>query len=112
METSQDLVKGTILPIILKLLSERPMYGYEIIKVVEERTNHAFQWKEGTLYPWLHRLEGDGLIQSQWSEAESGRQRKYYRITRKGSAALRDKAAEWAAFSTAVNTLLLGPIPA
>ena len=50
--------------IILKLLAERPMYGYEIIRVVLERTGGTFEWKEGTLYPWLHRLEQAGLIES------------------------------------------------
>src|ERR1035437_1886509 len=83
MELTQEMIKGTIVPVMLKLLAERAMYGYELIKVVNERTNNALQWKEGTLYPWLHRLEADGLIRGEWDEAASGRQRKYYRITRK-----------------------------
>jgi len=107
MEFSADLVKGSIVPVILKLLSEKEMYGYEIIKTVNERTNQAFEWKEGTLYPWLHRLEGDGLIQSRWVQADSGRQRKYYRITKSGLGALAAKTTEWTAFSKAVNSLLL-----
>ena len=108
MEFSKDMIKGTVLPIVLKLLDERSMYGYEIIKVVNERTQDAFEWKEGTLYPWLHRLEGDGLIQGDWALSENGRRRKYYRTTRKGAVMLRDKVSEWAAFSTAVNALLFG----
>jgi DNA-binding PadR family transcriptional regulator len=107
MEFSQDLVKGTVVPMILKLLGEQERYGYEIIRVVNERTDNAFAWKEGTLYPWLHRLEGEGLIQSRWAESEAGRQRKYYRLTRRGAAALREKTAEWATFAKAVNAVLL-----
>jgi DNA-binding PadR family transcriptional regulator len=83
------------------------MYGYEIIKVVNERTNKAFEWKEGTLYPCLHRLENSGLIQSEWSTAESGRRRKYYSITRKGLSMLKDKTEEWSRFASAVNVLLM-----
>jgi PadR family transcriptional regulator, regulatory protein PadR len=108
MEISNEMIKGTVVPIILKLLVERPMYGYEIIKVVNERTHNAFEWKEGTLYPWLHRLEGDGIIRSEWSTGETGRRRKYYHVTRAGTAMLREKVAEWSAFSTAVNAVLLG----
>lgn len=105
---SNELVKGTVVPIMLKLLNERSMYGYEIIRVVNERTDNAFQWKEGTLYPWLHRLEGEGAIHSEWSVSESGRRRKYYRITRKGAALLEQKVTEWSAFSSTVNVLLFG----
>ena len=60
MEFSQDLVKGTFVPVILSLLKERPMYGYEIVKIVNTRTNGLLEWKEGTLYPILHRLQADG----------------------------------------------------
>ena len=107
MDFSADLVKGSVAPVILQLLSERERYGYEIIKTVNERTNNVFAWKEGTLYPWLHKLEGDGWVQSRWVEAESGRNRKYYRITKKGLAALALRKEEWAHFSKAVNALLL-----
>ena len=107
MEFAPDLVKGSLAPVILQLLSEQERYGYEIIKTVNQRTNNVFEWKEGTLYPWLHRLEGEGLIQSRWVEAESGRNRKYYRITKKGLGALESKKSEWASFSKAVNALLL-----
>ena len=62
MEFNSDLMKGSTAPIVLKLLSERQMYGYEIVKVVNERTGGRFQWKEGTLYPCLHRLEAMGML--------------------------------------------------
>jgi len=66
MPTQNDLGGSAVETIILKLLSERAMYGYEIIKVVNDRTNGAFAWKEGTLYPCLHRMEGGGMIASEW----------------------------------------------
>lgn len=109
MELSQEMIKGTVVPVMLKLLAERSMYGYELIKTANERTNNALQWKEGTLYPWLHRLEADGLIRGEWSVAESGRQRKYYHITRQGRAALAKTVNEWVSLSTAVNAILLSP---
>jgi len=108
---SPELIKGTIVPIVLKLLDERPMYGYEIIKTVNERTGGALEWREGTLYPWLHRLESDGLLRSEWQTAPSGRRRKYYALTRRGRAALVEKIEEWRLTSTAVNALLLSPSP-
>ena len=109
MEFDPNLTRSTVEPLVLRLVTERPMYGYEIIKVVNERTNKAFEWKEGTLYPCLHRLEGEGLIRSEWSVAESGRNRKYYSITRKGAKLLADKTEEWSAFAKAVNAVLLAP---
>ena len=62
MAVNSDLMRGVAEPVILKLLAERTMYGYEIIRLVNERTNGAFEWKEGTLYPCLHRLEEQGKI--------------------------------------------------
>ena len=103
-----NLIRGVAEPIVLRLVAERPMYGYEIIKIVNQRTNGAFQWREGTLYPCLHRLEGARLIESQWREAETGRRRKYYGITKKGARLLAEKAEEWSSFAAAVNALLLG----
>lgn len=111
MAFDRDLVRSMAEPIVMRLVAERPMYGYEIIKVVNERTDGAFLWKEGTLYPCLHRLEGGGLIRGEWEGPEGGRQRKYYRITRKGRALLRSKSEEWTAFTQAVNALLFSPLP-
>ena len=102
----RDLVRSVAEPVVLKLVAEKPMYGYEIIKVVNERTDGAFAWKEGTLYPCLHRLEASGLIQSQWQEQENGRKRKYYSITPKGEGVLKSKTDEWASFSACVQVLL------
>ena len=111
---SQDLVRGSIVPIVLALLKDRPMYGYEIVKVVNARTGGQLEWKEGTLYPTLHRLQARRLIAAQWADAPAdeapGRKRKYYAITAKGRRELARRTAEWTDFSTAVNALLLGGI--
>ena len=108
MEFDKELVKGSTEPIVLRLLQEREMYGYEIVKIVNERTKGGFEWKEGTLYPCLHRLEAEGFIKSKWSEASSGKMRKYYHITRRGLAELNARKSEWAKFAACVNILLMG----
>ena len=107
MEFDKELVKGSAVPIVLRLLHEREMYGYEIVKVVKERTGGRFEWKEGTLYPCLHRMEADGVVRSRWREAPSGKKRKYYRITRKGLSALKTRTAEWKEFAASVEGILL-----
>ena len=106
MAMSSDLMRGVVEPIVLRLVSEKAMYGYEIIKMVNEKTENRFAWKEGTLYPCLHRLENDGLISSEWVTEGSSRPRKYYAITGKGAKVLSDKANEWREFSDSVNVLL------
>ena len=111
MNVPVEMSKGTIVPIVLKLLSERSMYGYEIIREVDERSEHVFDWKEGTLYPWLHRLESEGLVESSWSVSSSGRRRKYYGITRRGMAALEERTGQWMALRDAVDAFLVDAIP-
>ena len=103
----QNLMKGSMAPIMLKILSGREMYGYEIIKLVHESTGGRFQWKEGSLYPCLHRLEAAGFLKSRWCEAPNGKARKYYRVTRRGRAELAKRSVEWGEFVDAVNSVLL-----
>ncbi len=107
MTASNDLVRGTIMPIVLSLVEERPMYGYEMVKLVNSRSNGQLEWREGTLYPALHKLEAEKLIKSSWQEAASGKRRKYYAITQKGKKQLSAHREEWAAFSTAMTSLLM-----
>ncbi len=107
MSINGDLMRGIAEPVILNLLSSKTMYGYEIIKLVNEKTNNAFQWKEGTLYPCLHRLEASKLIESQWQIADNGKRRKYYALTKKGSAVLAEKKEEWTVFARSVEVLLM-----
>lgn len=114
MPAPKELVRGSVVPVVLSLLGDRPMYGYEMIRLVQARTNGVLEWKEGTLYPTLHALEQDGLLKSEWRDVptaagDSGdRQRKYYALTRAGRAASKKHAAEWKTFADAINGLLSG----
>lgn len=101
-----ELVKGTLSLLILSLLSRKSMYGYEIAATVHRDTDGAFTWREGSLYPNLHKMEADGLIVGEWEEKETGRKRRYYKITKKGREALRDKVQSWKDLFRAVNQIL------
>lgn len=101
-----ELLKGTLALLILSLLSRRSMYGYELAATVHTDTDGAFTWREGSLYPSLHKLEQSGLIVGEWEERETGRKRRYYRLTKAGRAALREKEQAWGALCVAVNQVL------
>ncbi len=101
-----ELLKGTLSLLILSLLSRKAMYGYEIAATVHQETDGAFTWREGSLYPALHKLQADGLIVGEWEEKETGRKRRYYHITKEGRAALREKLQSWGEICTAVNQIL------
>src|SRR5437879_2495821 len=101
-----ELIKGTLSLLILSLLTRTSMYGYEIAATVHRDTDGAFTWREGSLYPNLHKLQADGLIVGKWEEKETGRKRRYYHVTAKGRAALREKLQAWTALSRAVNRIL------
>lgn len=90
-----ELLKGTLSLLILSLVSRRPMYGYEIAATVHDETGGAFTWREGSLYPNLHKLAADGLIAGRWEEKQTGRKRRYYHITDKGRKALIEKVQSW-----------------
>ncbi len=102
----RELKRGTLEMILLKLVSERPMYGYELVSTLEKRAGDQFQLKEGTLYPVLYRLENDGFIESRWETLERGVPRKYYELTKEGTGELERLVGEWREFSAAVNQLL------
>jgi PadR family transcriptional regulator PadR len=101
-----ELLKGTLSLLILSLLSRKAMYGYEIAATVHRDTDGIFTWREGSLYPCLHKMQADGLIVGKWEEKETGRKRRYYHITPKGRAALRDKVKSWTELCYAVNRIL------
>src|SRR5207248_9444604 len=90
-----ELLKGTLSLLILSLLSRKAMYGYEIAATVHRDTLGAFTWREGSLYPSLHKLEADGHIAGEWEEKETGRKRRYYHITKKGRCLLQEKEQSW-----------------
>jgi PadR family transcriptional regulator PadR len=85
------------------------MYGYQIIRELERRSEGYFKFKEGTLYPALHRLEKAGLIEGKWQTLSSGRQRRYYYITDKGRRVLAEKMSQWREFFAAMN-LIIKPV--
>jgi PadR family transcriptional regulator PadR len=84
MNVSKDLVAASATPMILAILKENDSYGYSIIKRVKELSDNKLVWTEGMLYPVLHRLEEQVLIESYWKSSETGRKRKYYRIKEAG----------------------------
>ena len=94
--------------LVLKLLEQQSMYGYQIIKELERQSQQVFCLQEGTLYPVLHSLEQQGAVTSQQRTAENGRSRKYYDITPRGRSLLREKTEEWSAYQTAVNRVMGG----
>ncbi len=107
MKVSKELLKGSTSMMVLNLLSNSNMYGYEMIKTLSEKSQNVFELKEGTLYPILHSLEEKNLITSYWDET-SGKKRKYYSITKEGKKHLEDKKAEWKVFSNGINAVLGG----
>ena len=112
MKADKNLLSGSTTLLVLSLLSTGDKYGYEMIAELDERSDHTFTLKEGTLYPILHGLEKEGAVKSYTREADTGRTRKYYRITRKGLKALEEQKKEWVAFSEKVNAILAGCVPA
>lgn len=97
--------KGTLPTLILEALAHGPSHGYRIAQQIKERSEGVLDFREGTLYPALHKLESEGLVES-YEEVEKGRPRRYYRITKSGRAALAKDRAEWRQLSRAVTSIL------
>jgi PadR family transcriptional regulator, regulatory protein PadR len=95
MDVGKDLVAASATPLVLAILAESDSYGYAILQRVAELSGGHLQWSDGMLYPVLHRLERQGHIAAKWSESESGRKRKYYRITKEGRAQLSSQRQQW-----------------
>lgn len=108
MNIKKELSKGSSSLLVLSVLENRDMYGYQIIKEIELRSEKVFSFKEGTLYPILHTFEKDGLVKFYWDESEQGRKRKYYKITKKGLKVLNDSRKEWESYSSAVGKVISG----
>lgn len=92
--------------VILSFLAKHKMHGYELLKQIEAKSNGAFAYKEGTLYPILHRLEKQGAIEAHWEETTSARKRRFYQITRAGRKLLKERKSQWTAFRTAIDQLV------
>ncbi|MCG6964097.1 MAG: PadR family transcriptional regulator [Acidobacteria bacterium] len=95
MNIGKDLVAASATPMILAILREGESYGYAIIKRVAELSGGELQWTDGMLYPVLHRLERNGLVKAGWGRSESGRRRKYYRLTDRGVEELASQRQQW-----------------
>ncbi len=96
--------------LILKLLEEKDMYGYQMIRTLERRSNQVFSLKEGTLYPVLHSLEEQEAVESYERTAETGRMRKYYHLTKKGGKLLKEKQKDWEVYERAVRDVMGGGV--
>ena len=103
----QEMLKGNTETLLLALLEMEPMYGYQIVKEVGQRSSGYFAFKEGTLYPALHRLERANLVEGRWQDTPSSVRRRYYQITLKGRQALVDRLKEWQRFANAMNSIML-----
>jgi len=102
MTLPRDLVAASSIPLVLSILSQGQSYGYAIIQKVKTVSEGEMLWADGMLYPILHRLEKRGHIQSSWGVADSGRKRKYYRLSKAGQLELSEQRANW----RKVNSLL------
>jgi len=92
---SKELVAASTVPLVLSVLTEGENYGYALIQRVRELSAGRVEWTEGMLYPVLHWMEKEQLIESEWREADNGRKRKYYCISKKGRNALRQEREQW-----------------
>src|SRR6184192_4305437 len=101
-----DLPQGTLDLLILKVVALGPVHGYAIAQRLEQVSRGVVQVPEGSLYPALHRLENRGLLAAEWKESETGREAKFYKLTRKGQAQLKEETANWARLAEAVGLIL------
>lgn len=92
---NKDLVAASARPLLLSVLSEGENYGYAIIKRVRQLSDGEIQWNEGMLYPVLHRLEREGLVEARWQRSDAGRRRKYYRLKTTGREAMILEQKQW-----------------
>jgi transcriptional regulator len=101
-----DLPQGTLDLLILKVVALGPVHGYAIAQRLEQVSRQAIQVPQGSLYPALHRLENRGLLAADWEETETGREAKFYQLTRKGRAQLETEAASWERLTEAIALIL------
>ena len=110
---SKALAGAAAKPIILSILNGSEAYGYQIIKHIQKLSGGTVLWNDGTLYPFLHRLEGQGLVSSAWRLSDVGRRRKYYQITKKGRREMDRERIQWLAVDSILAQLwVLTPRPA
>lgn len=101
-----DLPQGTLDLLILKAVAANPQHGYAIAQRLDQVSRGVVQVPEGSLYPALHRLENRGLLAADWKKTDTGREAKFYRLTRKGRKQLEEEAASWQRLTEAVGLIL------
>lgn len=106
MAVEKSLVSGSMTMLLLKLLSEKDMYGYEMIETLRNKSQNVFELKAGTLYPLLHSMEEKGLL-TVYEQSVLGKTRKYYKVTQKGRTVLKKKTEEWKEYAEAVTSVLI-----
>lgn len=106
MKLSKKTLDGNMDTLLLAVLTGGPSYGYQLVQDLNAAAPGLLKTGEGTIYPVLHRLEERELIQSEWRAGETGRQRRYYRLTQKGKRALSENRQQWAALTKVMNTVL------
>jgi PadR family transcriptional regulator, regulatory protein PadR len=102
---SKELVAASTVPLVLSILAQGENYGYALIQRVRELSDGRIAWTEGMLYPVLHWMEAERLVESEWKAAETGRQRKYYRLRKEGRKTLEAQQREWLTVHTTLTTL-------
>ncbi len=108
MKIDKNLIGGSAILLVLTLLDEKDMYGYQIIKEIELRSDNTFQFKEGSLYPVLHKLHNKGYVKPYTAKGDTGKTRKYYQLTKKGRKQLKEEKDQWIQFSLSVNKVIGG----
>ena len=116
MEINKDLIAASSTPIVLAILAEGDSYGYAILQRVKELSGGRMEWTDGMLYPVLHRLERLGHVEARWEVADTGRKRKYYRITAEGRSHLSEERRQWQAVDDTLRGIwhsmtIASPIP-
>lgn len=105
---SKQLIAASSIPILMSVLAHAESYGYAIIARVRALSDGKLEWTEGMLYPVLHRLERKGWVAASWRDSDSGRKRKYYRLTAAGRAVLDHERAEWLQVHSTLEALWAG----
>ncbi|UCC49321.1 MAG: PadR family transcriptional regulator [Gemmatimonadota bacterium] len=101
-----DVMKGTLILLVLRSLEGGPRHGYEIMRWIRERADGAFQIEEGAIYPTLHRLRAKRLIRAEWGVSEGNRKAKFYELTAKGEKRLRAELTKWQLYVEAVANVI------
>jgi PadR family transcriptional regulator PadR len=104
-----DLPQGTLDMLVLKAVALGPLHGYGIAQRLQQLSRDVVQVQQGSLYPALHRLENKGLLASEWKDSDTGREAKFYRLTKKGRQAMGDEEANWQRLTEAIGLILSTP---